>query len=289
MEQSSIPVGFPIVAGKSWGRNLDVDSEPPGIAVGVRMMKLLPLTLAWVVSSFLVQGCLSSALAADSQSDGIRDLIQHQREALENLSASRTNAASASTNSVAGAAKWLTSMDQLDDSVRLGPADAVSYRVVEDHDDAVQVVISDTGEMIVPYIGRVAAAGHTCRELAQIIKKLLEEKYYYQATVIIAVDVLYRSRGKVYLVGSVRNTGAYDIPAKEEMTVTRAILLAGGFSEFANQQKVRVFRRKPASDGAGYDQLTVNVEDILEKGHLEKDVVVLPDDLIFVPARFVNF
>jgi len=155
----------------------------------------------------------------------------------------------------------------------------------------VQVPISDTGEMTVPYIGRVAAAGRTCRELAGVIKTLLEEKYYHQATVIVAVDTLNRSRGKVYLVGSVRTTGALDIPADEELTVTRAILRAGGFSEFANQQKVRVLRRKPAVAGAdpAYEQLTINVADILEKGRLELDPPVRADDLIYVPARYVNF
>jgi hypothetical protein len=33
----------------------------------------------------------------------------------------------------------------------------------------------------------------------------------------------------------------------------------------------------------------VNVINIWEKGNLDKDVVVQPDDLIVVPARLVNY
>lgn len=243
------------------------------------------------VVSLIAFGISSQVFAAGEAAGELSGLIERHREFLAGQGASVTNAIPAGTNAVNPAVRWLTSMDQLDDTQRLGPADVVSFRVIEDREDPVQVPISDTGEMTVPYIGRVAAADRTCRELASVIKQLLEEKYYHQATVIVAVDVLNRSRGKVYLVGSVRSTGALDIPSGEEFTVTRAILRAGGFSEFANQQKVRVLRRKPGAPGseAAYEQFVVNVQEILDKGRLEQDPPVRADDLIYVPARYVNF
>jgi hypothetical protein len=57
--------------------------------------------------------------------------------------------------------------------------------------------VNDNGELEVPYIGLVPAAGRTCRELAYNIKAALEKEYYYHATVILAVDrVSEKSRGK---------------------------------------------------------------------------------------------
>lgn len=262
---------------------MDVPAVVPDVVMK-RGLKLLLLCLIGAVAA-------SWAPAAEDAAGELSGLLERHREFLAGQGASVTNTIPASTNTFNSAVRWLTSMDQLDDTQRLGPADVVSFRVVEDREEPVQVPISDTGELTVPYIGRVAASGRTCRELAGVVKQLLEEKYYHQATVIVAVDVLNRSRGKVYLVGSVRSTGALDIPSNEEFTVTRAILRAGGFSEFANQQKVRVLRRKPGQAGAepAYEQITINVAEILEKGRLELDPPVRADDLIYVPARYVNF
>src|SRR5215831_12456406 len=89
------------------------------------------------------------------------------------------------------------SMAVLDDKKKLGSNDFVSFRVVEDRDNESQHLrVNDSGELEVPYIGLVAAAGKSCKELAYTIKTLLEREYYYHATVIIAVDhVSEKSRG----------------------------------------------------------------------------------------------
>src|SRR3954453_6280165 len=93
------------------------------------------------------------------------------------------------------------SMTVLDDKKRLGPNDFISFRVIEDRDNESQHLrVNDNGELEVPYVGLVQAAGKSCKELAFIIKSLLEREYYYHATVIIAVDhVSEKSRGKVYV------------------------------------------------------------------------------------------
>ena len=101
------------------------------------------------------------------------------------------------------------SMTVLDDKKRLGSNDYVSFRVVEDRDNESQHLrVNDNGELEVPYIGLVPASGRTCKELAYSVKSLLEREYYYHATVIIAVDrVSEKSRGKVYVYGSVKGQG----------------------------------------------------------------------------------
>src|ERR1044071_3817303 len=115
------------------------------------------------------------------------------------------------------------SMAVLDDKKRLGPNDYVSFRVVEDRDNESQHLrVNDSGEVEVPYIGLVPASGRTCRELAYSVKGALEREYYYHATVIIAVDrVSEKSRGKVYVYGSVKGQGPQEIPADETYTVDR--------------------------------------------------------------------
>ena len=81
------------------------------------------------------------------------------------------------------------SMTVLDDRKRLGSNDYVSFRVVEDRDNESQHLrINDNGELEVPYAGLIPASGKTCKQLAYAVKAALEREYYYNATVIIAVE-----------------------------------------------------------------------------------------------------
>jgi polysaccharide biosynthesis/export protein len=175
------------------------------------------------------------------------------------------------------------SMAVLDDKKRLGSNDYVSFRVVEDRDnDSQRLRVNDNGELEVPYVGLVQAQGRTCRELAYTIKNLLEKEYYYHATVILAVDrVSEKSRGRIYVYGSVRAQGPQEIPADESYTVSKAVIRAGGFGDFANKRKVKVTRKN------GQD-FTVDLKRVIEEGHTEEDVALQPDDQIYVPQRLIN-
>src|SRR6476660_5386999 len=176
------------------------------------------------------------------------------------------------------------SMTVLDDKKRLGANDFVSFRVVEDRDNESQHLrVNDNGELEVPYVGLVPASGRTCRELAYSVKAALEREYYYHATVIIAVDhISEKSRGKVYVYGNVKGQGPQEIPADETYTVSKAIIRAGGFGDFADKKKVKLTRK-------GGETVIVNLKRVIEDGRTDEDVVVQPDDQIYVPQRLVNF
>jgi polysaccharide export outer membrane protein len=175
------------------------------------------------------------------------------------------------------------SMSVLDNKKKLGSNDYVSFRVVEDRDnDSQRLRVNDNGELEVPYVGLVPAEGRTCMELAHSIKNLLEKEYYYHATVILAVDrVSEKSRGRIYVYGSVRGQGPQEIPADESYTVSKAVIRAGGFGDFANKRKVKVTRK------SGQD-FTVDLKRVIEEGKSEEDVVLQPDDQIYVPQRLIN-
>jgi polysaccharide biosynthesis/export protein len=176
------------------------------------------------------------------------------------------------------------SMTVLDDKKKLGSNDFVSFRVVEDRDNESQHLrVNDNGELEVPYVGLVQAAGKSCKELAYTVKAALEREYYYHATVIIAVDhISEKSRGKVYVYGSVKGQGPQEIPADESYTVSKAIIRAGGFGDFADKKKIKLTRKNG-------ETVTVNLKRVIEEGRTDEDVVVRPDDQIYVPQKLVNF
>jgi protein involved in polysaccharide export with SLBB domain len=170
---------------------------------------------------------------------------------------------------------------------QINPGDRLSFRIIEDRDEPKSLQVTDTGEADIPYIGRVIAAGKTCEQLANEIRPLLEKDYYFRATVVIGLDTINKIRGKVYVTGQVRTQGPQEIPNDETFTVSKAILRAGGFGDFADKRKVKLVRKKVGANDK--TTTTVDVSEILEKGKTEKDPVLQPEDLIIVPQRLINF
>jgi protein involved in polysaccharide export with SLBB domain len=175
------------------------------------------------------------------------------------------------------------SLEVLDDKKKLGRNDYISFRVVEDRDnDSQRLRVNDSGDLEVPYIGLVPAEGRSCKELAYKIKGALEKEYYYHATVILAVDrVSEKSRGRIYIYGSVKMQGPEELPPNESFTVSKAVIRAGGFGDFANKRKVKVTRK----DGKDF---SVDLKRVIEEGHTEEDVVLEADDQVYVPQRLIN-
>ncbi len=212
-----------------------------------------------------------------------------------------------------------TSMEVLNDSTKLGIGDHVSFRIVEDKHDPIRLFVTDSGEMEIPLVGRVAARGKTCKQLAYEIKPLFEKEYFKTATVIIGLDLVStKPLGKVFITGQVRSGGVMELMPGEPVTVSQAILRAGGTADFADKRKVRLVRKKDGVPVTTADALkvvqpkkpgflksifsrkqpttndatvtyTVDLVDILEKGHLERDPELKVGDLIYVPERLINY
>ena len=183
-------------------------------------------------------------------------------------------------------AAYSTSMDVLDDERPLRIGDRLSMRVVEDREAPVSLFVTDSGEVEVPLIGRVHAKGLTCKRLAYEIKAPLEREYFYKATVIVALDMAgLKSPGRVYVTGQVHNQGPVDIPPDETFTVSKVIMRAGGFADFANKRKVKLIRKK----GDSTETILVNVDEVVRKGRLDKDPVVEAGDTIIISERLINF
>lgn len=174
-----------------------------------------------------------------------------------------------------------------DDKYKLRKGDQLSFQVLEDGDAPRGLMVNDSGELNFPYVGRVAVVDKTCKQVAAELKVLLEKEHYYEATPILALELANRVLGRIYLWGQVRSQGPMDMAVNEDLTVGKAILRAGGFAEFANKKKVKLMRGTGDSS-VGRQTIELNMEEILDQGHSEKDLPVQPEDFIVVPARWIN-
>lgn len=85
---------------------------------------------------------------------------------------------------------------------------------------------------------------------------------------------------RVYVTGKVRNSGAFTIPANEQLTVSKAITLAGGFEQFARRDQVQLIR-------VGERMQVINVQGILSGEITLPEPTLGAGDTINVPdSRF---
>jgi protein involved in polysaccharide export with SLBB domain len=139
----------------------------------------------------------------------------------------------------------------------------------------------------------VRAAGRTCKDLAYTIKRDLEKSFFISATVLITIDQIpetdsiYSKEMETYTVfGFVLKQGKYDLPATEDVTISQAILRAGGFAQFADKKHVRIVRSTPSQ---GEKTILVDVESIMVKGQMQKDIYIRKNDVLIIPEKTVNF
>ncbi len=169
------------------------------------------------------------------------------------------------------AAGGLTTVADLN---RFGPGDLVVVRFSElpseqqmqPHEER----IKDDGTITLPYIGAVKALGKTPGELQKEIQVAYVPKYFKRLTVTVQpFEQFYYVSGQVKGGGKIIYTG--------DITVTKAIAGAGGFSDFADQKKVRLTRSDKTV-------LIINCKKIEQDP--TQDVSVLPGDQIYVPIRY---
>lgn len=194
------------------------------------------------------------------------------------------------------AAARISSMESLDDSIPLRVNDRVSLRIVEDKDKTLSLLVQASGDIQAPHLGLVRAAGQTCKQVAYYMKRELERSYFQQATVIVALEQrptaqsrLEAAMGEEFFTvfGQVARQGKYEMLPDEELTISQAVLRAGGFAPFAKTTDVRIIRKVRTQ--AKPVEIRVNVNDIMTKGQLEKDIPIWPNDVIIVKEKKINF
>ncbi len=135
-----------------------------------------------------------------------------------------------------------------------------------------QYQVDGQGFVNLPHIGRIQAAGQTQGDLQTVIENTYRSKQIYtNPTITVSVSSGARF---VNVGGDVKSPQR--VPFTPDLTILSAINAAGGFTDYADQKKVRLLR-----DG---EVMTVNVTEI--RRDPSKDVRLKPGDSIEVPQSF---
>ncbi len=167
----------------------------------------------------------------------------------------------------------------------LAVGDQLEYFILEEGQDEQMIFVDEQGKVNIPLIGSIDAKDRTLADLAQTIKALLEEKYYKKATVVLNKHFSQDSgRGKVFILGQVVNQGPIVIPNNELLTLTKAVLSAGGFTPIADLSTVSVTRTDPSKPEEKI-RTVINMHEVLDQGNLSKDMILQANDVVLVSEK----
>ncbi|MEO1860215.1 MAG: polysaccharide biosynthesis/export family protein [Verrucomicrobiales bacterium] len=135
--------------------------------------------------------------------------------------------------------------------------------------------VSPQGMMTSPLIGDIHVAGLTVSTVAGMMTELFERDFFVNPKVWVKVKEFSK---EVYVMGEVQSPGGYKF--HEGLTVLNACILAGGFTDYAMPNRVKVTR---SSDGV-INTIEINLLEV-QQGKAS-DLVLAAGDRIDVPQRW---
>lgn len=165
--------------------------------------------------------------------------------------------------------------------------DRVSITVFQEDELSRIARIDSQGRVNLPLVGEIVIAGLQVNEAQRTIENAYREaRLLRNPRVTITVEE-YASR-EVSIQGQVRAPGRYPLPIESSMTILELVTRAGGFTDTARGNSVRVTRILTDGTKTSFE---VDVDSLIKgkRGANVQDnsLVLMPGDIIFVPERLI--
>ncbi|MBT3179064.1 MAG: polysaccharide export protein [Desulfobacula sp.] len=157
---------------------------------------------------------------------------------------------------------------------KIGIGDILSITTWKEPDFTVESVrVRSDGKITFPLLDDIQAEGLS----TMILKKAVQKKLsVYVESPNVTVTLINPMSRRFYILGEILRTGEY--PLTKKLTVMQAFALAGGFTEWADKNKILLYRRGDNME----ETIIIRYKDII-KGDFSKDIQLQPDDTIIVP------
>jgi polysaccharide export outer membrane protein len=140
-----------------------------------------------------------------------------------------------------------------DQPYTLAPGDVIGMRVFGQEQLATRVKVRDDGNVSLPYVNDVKAAGLTSTAVGTEVQNRLKE-FFKNPLVTITVEEMHPRL--IYVTGEVGHPGAF--PIESAPGVLQALVQAGGLNQNGRPDRIFVLRERPNRTRIGftYDALT---------------------------------
>ena len=156
----------------------------------------------------------------------------------------------------------------------IGPEDVLYIHVWKEDALSRSVPVRMDGNISLPLIHEMKAAGLTPVQLEAAITERLKKLYENPN---VSVIVMEANSFKVYVSGEVMKPGVYRL--RDETTILQIIPMAGGFTDWAKRKKILVIRKENGKD----KRFTVDYKKAMKGDDPNSNVVLKPGDTIIVP------
>jgi len=143
-----------------------------------------------------------------------------------------------------------------------------------------QAVVASDGTIMLPDVGIIQVGGMTLPVLRDELRKAIEAKY--SNAVDVTLTLVSSATRSVTVGGCVTVPGSYPIGTRT--TMLQAVMVAGGVTIEGNLNEVVLIHH------SGPGEITVyktNLDEVIKKGKGTQDLVLAPQDIIYVPRTDV--
>jgi len=164
----------------------------------------------------------------------------------------------------------LAESSQSDTIYRLVAGDRVRVTVYGHEDMSGDFEVDAQGQLVLPLVKDIVAAGRSLEELQAIVTDKLKPDYLKDPHV--RVEMLnYRP---FYIFGEINVPGSYEYI--DGMTIINAVAVAGGFTHRAQKEKIKIVRELVSGSTAEVSSRRLKAS---------QDTPILPGDVIEIPER----
>jgi polysaccharide export outer membrane protein len=158
------------------------------------------------------------------------------------------------------------------DKYVIGPEDVLDIFVWKEESLTKTVPVRIDGKISLPLVDDVQAAGLTPLQLKEEITKRLSG---FVDNPTVTVTVREANSYRVFISGEVKQPGIVRI--RSEITLVKLIIMAGGFTEWANKRKISIITNENGKE----KRITANYNKIID-GDIP-DIIIKPGDTVIIP------
>ncbi|MCP5005643.1 MAG: hypothetical protein GY941_17165, partial [Planctomycetes bacterium] len=178
-------------------------------------------------------------------------------------------------------------LELLNGVYRLATPDIVEINVQDNPEVGTRATIAPDGNIFMPLLGNVYVEGLTLLEIRKKIHKELGRFLKDTPEESVSVQVLSFNSKNVYVysfgAGSVQT-----VPFTGDLTIIDVLAQSGALTRKDNLRKIKVVRGTKDPD-INPQRLVMNLNDVIKGGRTEKNIVLRPNDVVYISPTILGW
>lgn len=156
----------------------------------------------------------------------------------------------------------------------IGAEDVLYIHIWKEEALSKTVPVRIDGKISLPLVDEIQAAGLTPLQLRDVLAQRFKE---FVDSPNVSVMVMEANSHKAFITGQIKNPGVYRL--RTETSILQIISLAGGFTEWANQNEIIILRKEKGQE----KRIIVHYKKIISGEDLSLNILLKSGDTVIIP------